>query len=76
MKKIKSSDIANYIFCPASWWIGITEGVKITKTMSKEEKNHQFITKNQTKIKLIHMCIIIIIGIITALIIYRFFEWI
>lgn len=72
MKMIKSSDISNYIFCPVSWWIGITKGVKITKTMSIGEKHHTIIAENQPKARFLYVCTIITIVIIIALIAYRF----
>ena len=72
MKTIKSSDIASYLFCPVSWWIGITKGVKITKLMSKGEKYHNIISKNQPKARFLYVCMIIIAVVIIALIIYRF----
>ena len=73
MKTIKSSEISNYLFCPVSWWLGITKGVKVTKAMNKGEKHHIFISENQPKARYIYICIITtIIIIILALIIYRF----
>lgn len=72
MKIIKSSDISNYLFCPVSWWLGITKGVKVTKAMKKGEKYHVLVSKNQPKARYIHICITITILIILALIIYRF----
>jgi CRISPR/Cas system-associated exonuclease Cas4 (RecB family) len=72
MKIIKSSDIANYLFCPVSWWIGITKGVKITKTMNKGEKHHVIIAENQPRARFLYICMTITVVIIIALIIYRF----
>jgi CRISPR/Cas system-associated exonuclease Cas4 (RecB family) len=72
MKIIKSSEIASYLFCPVSWWLGITKGVKITKAMKKGEKHHVFIAENQSKARYIFICIIITIIVILALLIYRF----
>ena len=72
MKIIKSSDIANYLFCPVSWWIGITKGVKITKKMNIGEKHHIIIAENQPKARFLYVCITITIVIVIALIIYRF----
>ena len=40
MKTIKSSEIASYLFCPVSWWIGITKGVKITTIMRRQSLNN------------------------------------
>ncbi|MFH1506463.1 MAG: hypothetical protein ABIE94_05775 [archaeon] len=72
MKTIKSSDISNYLFCPVSWWLGITKGVKVTKAMNKGEKHHVLVSKNQPKARLIYIGMTIIIVFIIALIIYRF----
>ena len=72
MKTIKSSDISSYLFCPVSWWIGITKGVKITKVMSKGENHHNLISKNQPKARFLHVCMTLLIAIIIALFIYRF----
>lgn len=72
MKPLKSSDIASYLFCPVSWWIGITKGVKITKLMSKGEKRHNIISKNQPKARFLYVSIIMMIIIIIALVIFRF----
>lgn len=72
MKIIKSSDISNYLFCPVSWWIGITKGVKITKAMKKGEKHHTHIAKNQPKAKVLHVCITITTIIFVALLLYGF----
>ncbi|MCK4588938.1 MAG: hypothetical protein KAT77_00720 [Nanoarchaeota archaeon] len=72
MKTIKSSEISNYLFCPVSWWLGITKGVKITKAMKKGEKHHVLVSENQPKARYIYICITITIVIILALIIYRF----
>ena len=72
MKTIKSSEIASYLFCPVSWWIEITKGVKITKVMSKGEKYHHIISKNQSKARFLYVGMIIIIVIIITLIIFRF----
>jgi hypothetical protein len=72
MKIIKSSEISNYLFCPVSWWIGITKGVKITKAMDKGEKHHVIIAKNEPKARLIYIGITITSIIIFALIMYRF----
>ncbi len=72
MKTIKSSEIANYLFCPVSWWIGITKGGKITKAMIKGENYHINIAKNQPKARFIYICITIITVIILALAAYRF----
>jgi len=75
MKIIKSSDIGSYLFCPVSWWIGITKGVKITKIMSKGEKYHYLISKNHSKARFLYVSMIIICVIIIALIIFRFVGW-
>lgn len=72
MKTIKSSEIASYIFCPVSWWIGITKGVKITKAMDKGEKYHHIVSKNQSKARFLYVGIIICTVIIIALITFRF----
>lgn len=72
MGPIKSSEIASYLFCHVSWWIGKTKGVKITKLMDKGEKHHKIISKNQSKAKFFYICIIILIIVILFLITYRF----
>jgi len=72
MKTIKSSEIASYLFCPVSWWIGRTKSIKITKVMREGEKHHKTVSENQSKAKLLYVCMIIIFVIIIALIIYRF----
>jgi len=72
MKIIKSSEIASYLFCPVSWWIGKTKGVKITKTMTEGEKHHILISENQSKANFLYVCMMITIVIIIALLIYRF----
>lgn len=71
MKTIKSSEIASYLFCPVSWWIGITKGVKITKVMSKGKEHHTLVSENQPRARVLHICKIITIIIIIALIIWR-----
>jgi len=71
MRIIKSSEIANYLFCPTSWWLGITKGVKINKAMIKGEKHHTLIAVNQPKARFLYACIIITIILMTVLIIYR-----
>ena len=60
MKIIKSIEIASYLFCPVSWWIGKTKGVKITKSMGKGEEYHKLISKNQPKARFLHVCITIV----------------
>ncbi len=72
MKIIKSSEIAGYLFCPVSWWIGKTKGAKVTKAMGEGEKHHILISENQSKAKLLYVCMIIISVVIIAFIIYRF----
>ncbi|MCK4521092.1 MAG: hypothetical protein KAU20_00840 [Nanoarchaeota archaeon] len=72
MKIIKSSEIASYLFCPVSWWIGITKGVKITKKMIIGEKHHKTISENQTKANFLYIFIIIAVIIIISLLLYRF----
>lgn len=72
IKTIKSSEIASYLFCPVSWWIGITKGVKITKTMSEGEKHHILIAENQSKAKFLYVCMVFVVIIMIALVVYRF----
>lgn len=72
MKIIKSSEISSYLFCPVSWWIGKTKGVKITKAMTKGEKHHKHISENQSKASFLYVCMVILIIIIISLLIYRF----
>lgn len=72
MKIIKSSEIASYVFCPASWWIGRTKGVKFTKSMQAGERHHQAISENQPKARVLHICLTVTVIIVVALIIYRF----
>ncbi len=72
MKPIKSSEIASYLFCPVSWWIGITEGIKITKPMIKGEKHHTSVSKNQPKAKFFYVGMIVSVIILLIFIMYRF----
>ncbi len=72
MRTIKSSDIASYLYCPVSWWIGLKEGVKITKPMIKGEKHHNFVSKNQPKAKFLYVSMIVTVVILLIFIIYRF----
>lgn len=74
MKIIKSSEIASYLFCPVSWWIGCTKGVKVTKSMKVGEKHHQIISENQPKARFLHICLTVVAIIVVALIIYRFLR--
>jgi len=74
MKIIKSSEIASYLFCPVSWWLGITKGVKITKKMDEGEKHHNLISKSQGKAKFLYILMMIVIVIIIALVMYRFLR--
>lgn len=71
MEIIKSSEIASYLFCPVSWWIGKTKGVKITKSIGEGEEYHKLVSENQSKARFLHICSIIIILIIIALIMWR-----
>ena len=72
MKNLKSSEISSYLFCPVSWWIGRTKGVKITKVMSKGEKYHNLVSENQPKARFLYVCMSVVTVISIALIIYRF----
>lgn len=72
MKIIKSSEIASYLFCPVSWWIGRTKGVKITKAMVKGEKHHTVIAKNQSKAKFLYVGMVVVAMVMIALVMYRF----
>lgn len=66
MKPIRSSEISSYLFCPVCWWIGITEGVKITSAMVEGEKHHKHVAENTTKAGALYACIIVITFILIA----------
>jgi len=72
MKTLKSSEISNYLFCPVSWWIGKTKGLKITRPMSEGERYHKLVSENQPKARFLRVCIILFVIMIIAFIIYRF----
>lgn len=72
MKPIKSSEIASYLFCPVSWWLGITKGVKMTTAMERGERHHEIISRNQPAARGIYIAIIIIVILILAFIAYWF----
>ncbi len=74
MKIIRSSDIANYLFCPVSWWLGITKGVKVTKLMLKGEKHHKLVSEKHQTAMFLYSLIIIVIFMIIALILYWFLR--
>jgi len=75
MTIIKSSEIASYLFCPVSWWIGITKGVKITKAMKRGEKFHKTVAENQPIAKIIYACMIILLIIAISLILFKAIRW-
>ena len=72
MKIVRSSEISNYLFCPVSWWIGKTKGIKITKAINEGEKYHKIVSENQVKAKFLYASMVITILIIIFLMIYRF----
>ena len=72
MKIIRSSEIASYLFCPVSWWIGRTKGVKVTKMMVKGEKHHKLIAETQSKAKFLYVGMVVVAIVIIALVAYRF----
>ena len=74
MKTIKSSEVASYLFCPVCWWNERINGVKITKVMSRGESYHNIIAENQSKAKLLYVCMVIVAIVGLVLIIYRFLR--
>ncbi|MBW2976688.1 hypothetical protein KY347_04540 [Candidatus Woesearchaeota archaeon] len=72
MRTIKSSEIANYLFCPVSWWIGKTKGVKITQVINEGKRHHTLVSENQPKARFVYVCIIISIALLTTLVVCRF----
>jgi len=68
---IRSSEIASYLYCPVSWWIGLTKGVKVTSVMKKGEKHHETVSKNSSKAKFLYISIILAIMVILILILFR-----
>ena len=76
MTVIKSSEIASYLFCPVSWYLGRTKGVKITKAMDQGEKFHKTVAENQPTAKIIYTCMIIISILLISLILFKAIQWI
>tara|TARA_B100000315_G_C14110922_1_gene378116 strand:+ start:67 stop:291 length:225 start_codon:yes stop_codon:yes gene_type:complete len=74
MRILKSSEISSYLFCPISWWLERTKGVKITKAMVKGEKHHKTISKNQPRAKLIYVLMAIVLAIIILMLLFRFLR--
>ncbi len=72
MKTIKSSEIASYVFCPVSWWIGRTKGIEITEVMNEGERYHNLVSENQIRARFLYVCIVIVLFIIATLIMYKF----
>ena len=72
MKIIKASEISSYLYCPVCWWIGKTEGVKITKAIVEGEKHHQHIAKYTGTASKSYAALIIISILILFFITMRF----
>ena len=72
MKTLKSSEIASYLFCPICWWVEKTNGVAVTRAISKGEQYHNAVAENQSAARFLYASIIILTFIIIILIAYRF----
>ena len=71
MKIIRSSEVANYVYCPLCWWKSIKEGVKVTPKMREGEKFHQQIAARRSKARFLHASIILIMAVFIFLVIFR-----
>ncbi|MEK6887085.1 MAG: hypothetical protein AABW88_04580 [Nanoarchaeota archaeon] len=69
---INASEISSYFYCPVCWWIGRTEGVKITKAIVEGSKHHRHIAHHTETATKSYFALILVFILILFFVVMRF----